>query len=91
METLQLIKDNVELRQLNEDDATELARLGNDKTIFDNVGDYFPNPYAIKDAYSFITQTSLEDPARSFAIAYRKQLAGVVGIKKTNRHLSKIR
>lgn len=77
-----LRKDNIKLRQLAEDDASELARLGNDPTIFDNVRDYFPNPYSIKDAHSFITQTSLEDPVRTFAITYREQLAGVIGIKK---------
>ena len=77
-----MISKDVELRQFQEDDVTELARLANDKTIFDNVRDYFPNPYTIKDAQSFILQTSLENPACTFAIIYRKQLAGVVGIKR---------
>jgi len=70
------------LRPPKENDAAELARLANDRTIFDNVRDYFPHPYRLKDANSFIAQTMGEDPAVTFAICYKKELAGVIGIKK---------
>ena len=81
MEPPQLSKENIQLRPLNLDDADELARLANDKTIFDNVRDYFPHPYTKNDAIAFISGKLDRYPVTTFGITHQGKLAGMIGIK----------
>ena len=81
MDSLPLSKNNIDLRPLEEDDAAELAKLANDKSIFDNVRDYFPHPYVINDAIGFITGKLDVHPTTTFGIVYQGKLAGMIDLK----------
>ena len=74
-------KSNIELNPLRKENAAELAHLANDKTIFDNVRDYFPHPYSVNDAISFITSKMGLKPTTTFGIFYQGNLSGMVDIK----------
>lgn len=81
MDSIRLSKNDIELRALHQDDAPELARLANDKSIFDMVRDYFPHPYSINDAIAFISGKQGLHPVTTFGIMYQGKLAGMVDIK----------
>ena len=72
--------ENILLRPLTNDDASSLARLANNKKIFDNVRDGLPHPYTLNDAYSFINLTKKENPQVSFAIEYNGAFCGMIGL-----------
>jgi ribosomal-protein-alanine N-acetyltransferase len=61
---------NTTLRPLHIDDAPILARLLNNKNIWDNLRDYIPYPYSLEDAHEFINYTRNEEPHMTFAIEY---------------------
>lgn len=73
-------QQNIELRRLNYSDVPMLAQLANNIKIWNNVRDYLPHPYSEDDAKTFITYCAEEEPQVTFAIEYRKQLAGCVGL-----------
>lgn len=81
MSAILLNKDGVKLRPPRLNDAEPLAQLADDKTIFDNVRDYFPQPYTTGDAQAFIKATLKETQPVTFAIIYHQTLAGIIGIK----------
>lgn len=68
------------LRELSPSDKRPLARLANNKKIWDNLRDYIPYPYTTRDAEVFIALCREEDPKVTLAIEYRKKLAGVIGL-----------
>ncbi len=70
----------ITLRQLDISDTSDLARLANNKKIWDNLRDYIPYPYSEKDAEFFVNLTQQEKPQQSFAIAFKGQLCGVIGL-----------
>ena len=70
----------VVLRELVHDDGVPLSQLANNRKIFDNVRDFFPHPYSVKDAEDFIEYCQQEDPVRTFAILYEQKHAGVIGL-----------
>lgn len=71
----------VRLRRLRLADISELARLADNRKIWDNVRDYFPHPYREKDAEFFIGSKIDENPQVTFAIEFDGNLAGVVGLE----------
>ncbi len=70
----------VRLRRLRRADIPELARLANNRKIWDNVRDYLPHPYYEKDAEFFITSKVSENPQVTFAIEYDGRFTGVIGL-----------
>ena len=70
----------VRLRPLTPKDAPCLARLADNKRIWDNLRDYFPNPYSLDDAKAFIQMTQQEQPHLSLAIEAEGALVGVIGV-----------
>src|SRR5690606_18367998 len=70
----------VTLRRLTPDDAAALARLANNKKVWDHVRDYFPHPYSEDDARAFIDMVQREAPPLTFAIEHSGELCGVVGL-----------
>ena len=74
----------VELRKFHVGDKTDLAKLANNKKIFDHVRDLFPQPYSEKDAKEFIGLCLRENPPTTFAIEYRQKLAGVISLTVQN-------
>ena len=68
------------LRSFLEEDQTRLADLCNNPKIWNNVRDYFPSPYTIQHAAEFITLCRQEIPQTTFAIEYKGELAGCIGL-----------
>jgi RimJ/RimL family protein N-acetyltransferase len=71
---------NIRLRPFREEDAPVLARLLNNKKIWNNIRDFVPHPYSEQDARDFIAICRKEDPLYTFVVEYEGQLAGVVGV-----------
>ena len=83
----------VKIRPLDRKDKSELARLANNKNVWDNLRDYIPFPYAESDAENFIALVSGEQPQQTFAIDYGHRLVGVIGLvlqKDVYRHSAEI-
>ncbi|MEM1134861.1 MAG: GNAT family protein [Bacteroidota bacterium] len=70
----------ITLRPFSEKDKIALAKLCNNKKIWDNVRDYLPHPYSEEDAEFFINLCLKDDPVKNFAITYYRELAGTIGI-----------
>jgi RimJ/RimL family protein N-acetyltransferase len=79
----------IKLRELHLSDKSQLAKLANNKKIWDNLRDSFPFPYSEKDAELFINLTIEENPKQNFAIDYAGDLCGVVGLIIQNDIYSK--
>ena len=75
-----LTHDKLILRPLEDSDSSALARLANNKNIWDNLRDFIPFPYTKDDAIFFINLTKQEKPQMTFAIEFEDQLCGVVGL-----------
>ncbi len=73
-------EDNIILRKLINDDQKSLAILANNKKIWDNVRDYLPFPYTDIDAENFINLTKKESIPTTFAIEYKGEFCGVIGL-----------
>lgn len=73
-------KSGVILRRLERNDAEKLSLIANNKRIFDNVRDYFPHPYTLQNAEEFIGWCEKEEVPVTFAIQYKSELAGVIGL-----------
>jgi RimJ/RimL family protein N-acetyltransferase len=74
-------KRNLVLRTLRTEDAERIARLANNKKVWDNVRDQMPHPYALKDAEYFISLSQKNDPPVTFGIEVDDTLCGVVGLQ----------
>ena len=74
------MKEKIKIRTLKISDKTELAKLANNKKIWDNLRDYIPFPYTESDADFFINLTNKEDPKQTFGIEYKGSLSGVIGL-----------
>ena len=72
--------DNILLRKLETKDATRLQSLGNNKKIADNMRDIFPHPYTPEDANNFIKLNQGKGFENNFAIIYKDEFAGMVGV-----------
>jgi RimJ/RimL family protein N-acetyltransferase len=77
-----LTNGDVSLRPLNETDAQALALLANNKKISDNLRDAFPCPYKLEDAVGFISVCEQEEPVFTFAIEYKGEFCGIIGLVK---------
>ena len=64
------------------EDAEELARIANNKNIFDQDIDSFPFPYSLSDAEFFISSFSTSEARHSaYAIEYENKPIGSVGLE----------
>ena len=77
-----LSKEEITLRPFLFDDTERLALLCNNKKIWDHVRDFLPHPYTEKDASEFIFLCRQETPQTTFAIEYRGELAGCIGLAR---------
>ncbi len=71
----------VALRPFEKTDRKALAKLCNNKKIWDSVRDYLPSPYTLEDADAFIEFCKKSEPTLNFAITYEDELAGTIGIE----------
>lgn len=70
----------IQLRPFRTEDAEAVAGLCNNQKIYDNLRDLFPHPYTLQDARDFIRHCQVHDPVLNFAIQYKEELAGAVGL-----------
>lgn len=72
----------IELRPLHLDDSMALAKLLNNKNIWNNLRDYIPQPYTRKDAIQFITSQLNVSDSHVFAISNEKaSLVGIISLE----------
>ena len=76
--------NNISLKKLSPDDAPQIARLANNKNIWDNLRDYIPHPYKLDDAISFIEMASKQNPCLTFGMCSQDELCGVIGMNAQN-------
>lgn len=70
----------IKIRSLKVSDTSQLAKLANNRKVWNNLRDYIPNPYDETDAEFFITLTNNENPKQSFGIEYQGEICGVIGL-----------
>jgi ribosomal-protein-alanine N-acetyltransferase len=75
-----LTGEHIVLRPFQKNDIKPVAFLCNNKKIWDNVRDSLPHPYTEKHAKEFILTCQAEDPQVTFAIEYRGDFAGCIGL-----------
>lgn len=68
------------LRPWTTEDAPALAGYFNNINIWNNLRDYIPHPYTLKDAEKFIAGQEGISPVQNFAIISNNQLVGGIGI-----------
>lgn len=81
---MKLYSDNpamhILLRPLRPDDAEVMAKLANNKNVWDNLRDKMPHPYSIEDADFFIGMTQKEARQVTFGIEVGGEFCGVIGL-----------
>lgn len=70
------MEEKIKIRPLNFLDKLELAKLANNKKVWDNLRDYIPFPYKENDAEFFINSTNGEEPPQTFGIEYDGKFSG---------------
>ena len=68
------------LREWKRSDAEKLAKMANNKKVWDNVRDRLPYPYTKKDAQEWLELAKKERTATTFCIEADGQLAGSIGV-----------
>lgn len=61
-------------------DLDRLVRLADDREIWRNLYDRFPNPYTRTDGEAWLTRVISQRPMTHFAIEVEGQLAGSIGV-----------
>jgi [ribosomal protein S5]-alanine N-acetyltransferase len=61
-------------------DAEALTRYANNRNVWMNMRDGFPNPYTLKDANSFLEIVSQQCPVTFCAIATQQEAIGGIGV-----------
>jgi [ribosomal protein S5]-alanine N-acetyltransferase len=68
------------LRAWQYTDIDHLAKLANNKAIWNNLRDYFPHPYTRADANKWIRSHSSKRSSTHYAIIVNGELAGAISI-----------
>lgn len=71
---------NILLRKLKASDSVILSKLANNKNISKSLRDYFPKPYTLQDAISFIDFTKKEITQLTFAIEFNGSFCGIISL-----------
>lgn len=77
---IEITRDNITLRQVLDSDKFKIAEYCNNQKISGMLRDIVPYPYTLKDADDFIELCKKENPQTTFAISYKKEFAGVIGL-----------
>ena len=75
---MELKTGNWEPRAWRIGDEAALARYANNRKIWINLRDAFPNPYTIDDAVAWVQENKDRVPVLNFAVADRKEAIGAV-------------
>jgi [ribosomal protein S5]-alanine N-acetyltransferase len=82
MQKIELTSGDVKIRTFKKSDCNRMAEIANNDKIFSNLRDGLPHPYTVQHAKEFIA-TSLEmHPQTIFAIEYKGEYAGNIGLHK---------
>lgn len=68
----------ITLRPWVREDAQTLANLANNRNIFNNVRDLFPNPYTVMNALLWIGNQKEESLHTNFAVLWDGQITGSI-------------
>lgn len=68
------------LRDWRMEDAPSIVRYGNNRKIWLNLRDGFPNPYILQDAEAYIQRVTETEPRNVFAIATASEAIGSIGL-----------
>ena len=68
------------LREFEETDIPKIVLYANNKKVSNNLRDAFPNPYTLDDAKRFFDMISKQNPKTFFAIEYKGNYAGNIGL-----------
>lgn len=68
------------LREWKKSDAAALARIANNKKVWDNVRDRLPYPYSKRDAKEWLSLVKKQKQVTTFCIEADGELAGSIGI-----------
>ena len=68
-----------DVRSWQTSDVDSLAMYANNRNIWKNLRDAFPNPYTRHDAREFIRAIRLRDPETTFAISVEGEAVGSIG------------
>ena len=79
---IDLISGDIKLRRFKNSDAHRMAELANNEKVSRNLTDGFPHPYTIKDAEGFLEKYMSQDPVSIFAIEYKGEYVGNIGLVK---------
>jgi RimJ/RimL family protein N-acetyltransferase len=71
---------DLQLRPLQTSDKFQIARLANNKKIWDNVRDGFGHPYTLDNAAEFIQWQARSNFEKVFAIDSNGEICGLVGL-----------
>jgi RimJ/RimL family protein N-acetyltransferase len=74
------MNNHVVIRSWRKEDAAPLTSIANNKNIWMNVRDRFPHPYTLNDALQWISYNGDQKPAQNFAIVYKGDIAGSIGV-----------
>jgi len=69
----------VKLREWKKSDADDLARIANNRNIWDNLRDQLPHPYSKKDAKHWLKLVKKQQTATTFCIEADGHMAGSIG------------
>ncbi len=78
---LSLSDNKIILRAFNQSDEEDLAKLLNNKKIWDQLRDYLPHPYTLQDAKDYINAQTQQRPLLTFAIEANHLLVGNISLK----------
>ena len=68
------------IRDWQMDDVASIVKYANNRKIWQNLRDGFPNPYSTHDAELFVTQVNEANPRTAFAIASEFEAIGSIGL-----------
>ncbi len=71
--------EDVTLRPWEPEDASRLAKIADNKKIYDNLRDAFPHPYSIDDGRAYINHCLENAKDLLYAIEYNGELVGSIG------------
>ena len=76
-----MMKNNIQLKSWQKQDAQILASIANNRKIWNNVRDQMSNPYSVIDALQWMNHIKDHRPEQNFAIVYNGVISGNIGCK----------
>lgn len=74
------LDDTYCIRSWDRDDVPSLIKYANNRNVWINLWDIFPNPYTHADAHAWIRQCKEQKPEKNFAIATPHEVIGGIGL-----------